>query len=231
MSCMARKDDVSSWLPGRGLTGNLCVLSSPARAEISTQSFFITPEESCEPSGLLQLYGKNVWFSAIIHKNQSKRREYCSKSYGDVVHGLCSVFSSPTGDISTAKDKKALILGAHRPRSCKLNCFVALKGKSLEFFSFYKLVLCATSPEYTVSADYRPDGWSSSPKGLFSRPAVAPVTHGLNKSKWGKLGHLGNETAVLSPKCAENQCKIWCKSIWFNEKVKKLASLRAFSVS
>ena len=96
---------------------------------------------------------------------------------------LCAVFSSPTGDISTAKDKKALILGAHRPRSGKLNCFVALKGKSLEFFSFYKLVLCATSPEYTVSADYRPDGSSSSPKGLFSRPAVAPVTHGLNKSK------------------------------------------------
>ena len=122
--------------------------------------------------------GSHLNVSSLLLKNPVSHREYCSKSYGDVVNGLCSVFSSPTGDISTVKGKKALILGAHMPKSGKLNCFVALKGKSLAFFSFYKLVLCATSAEYTPSADYRPDGSSNSPEGLSSRTAVAPVTRG-----------------------------------------------------
>ena len=91
---------------------------------------------------------------------------------------LYAAFSSPTGDISTVKGKKTLIFGVRRPKSDKLNGFVALKGKSLAFFSFYKLVLCATSAEYTPSADYRPDGSSNSPEGLSSRTAVAPVTRG-----------------------------------------------------
>ena len=42
---------------------------------------------------------------------------------------------------------------------------------------FERLVLCAPSAEYTPTADYRPDGSSSSPEGLSSRPAVAPITH------------------------------------------------------
>ena len=80
--------------------------------------------------------GSHLNVSSLLLKNPVSHREYCSKSYGDVVNGLCSVFSSPTGDISTVKGKKALILGAHMPKSGKLNCFVALKGKSLAFFPF-----------------------------------------------------------------------------------------------
>ena len=40
-----------------------------------------------------------------------------------------------------------------------------------------RLVFCAPSAGYTLSADYRPDGSSSSPEGLSFRPAVAPVAN------------------------------------------------------
>ena len=40
-----------------------------------------------------------------------------------------------------------------------------------------RLVFCAPSAEYTLYADYRPDGSSSSPEGLSFRPAIAPVTN------------------------------------------------------